>query len=417
MSKKINQQIVDPFDLWTQQAGAMITSTNRYGRLTGSSPTQYMSSSPSFAIDPKKNPTEYFEHLIHLPMSIVEECAKRSQESKGVYIPQNILDYIRARGYSYGPTDQAIEALNALYGKPPIEIPKVSLDSVIISEQKKQEIRAAISQIDFEDLIFKEWGFGEVFEKGTAISLLFWGIPGTGKTLMAQAIADETGGELKMYGTAEIESMEPGGAERMIKKIFAEAKKKTQTGKNKVLLFDECDSLLVSRDEVGSIIGAQVNTLLQELERHTGIVIFTTNRMGKLDAALERRITAKVEFEFPDEKQREEIWKRLIPKAAPIDSDVEFQHLAEYPLAGGNIKNAVLNAARMAAFQKSKTITMEHFKNSIEREAASLQAFAAEYEKQTHSSLVGYTKGRGLVVDKKMVKKRVISSVYSNSND
>ena len=67
--------------------------------------------------------------------------------------------------------------------------------------------------------------------------------------------------------------------------------------------------------------------------------------------------------------------------------------LAEHPLAGGNIKLAVLNAARAAAYDKSKTITQQHFVTAIEREAKSLQAFAAEYEKQLHTSVADRATG------------------------
>ncbi len=277
--------------------------------------------------------------------------------------------------------------------KPPI---KVTMESVVMSKDKKEEIKAAISQVHNNDLIFDKWGFGDVFEKGTAISLLFYGIPGTGKTLMAQAIADSMDMQLKLYGTADIESSEPGGAERMIRTIFKEAKNAKH---KRLILFDECDSLLMDRNEVGPILAAQVNTLLSELEHYTGIIVFTTNRLGKLDAAMERRITAKIEFEFPDQKARRDIWKRMIPKKAPL-KDIDFDKLAEYQIAGGNIKNVVLNAARAAAYQKKKALEMSHFIIAIEREESSLKAFRDQAAATPHSQMVGgadYSREHGKV--------------------
>lgn len=260
---------------------------------------------------------------------------------------------------------------------------KVSFDSVVISDEKREEIKAAISQVDNTNLIFDEWGFSNVFEKGTAITLLFYGIPGGGKTLMAQAIAEHLEAELKIYGMAEIGSSEPGGSERFIQKIFKEAKEFFTTKKqHRVILFDECDALLYDRNKVGVILGAQINTLLTEIERHDGIIIFTTNRIGTLDPALERRIAAKIEFPFPTKEQRVAIWQRMIPKTAPLDNDVDFEKLGVYPLAGGNIKNAVLNAARMAAYKKQKKITMDNFVQAIEREAKSQKAFEVEVGKK-----------------------------------
>ncbi len=271
---------------------------------------------------------------------------------------------------------------------------KVEFETVIISDDKREQIKSAISQINNNELIFKKWGFSETFEKGTAVSLLFFGVPGTGKTLMAQAIADKLKQPLLIIGPAEIETSTPGGAERNIKRYFkiASGKARPQTGENDkdgnpiegdmkkhVLLFDECDSLITNRDNVGVIMRGQINTLLSELEQFDGIVIFTTNSIKSLDPAMERRITAKVEFEFPDKETRKQIWLRMIPKKAPIDKYVDFDKLAEFPFAGGNIKNIVLNAARHAAYIGANKITYDSFISAMEREAIGLKAFESTY--------------------------------------
>lgn len=269
----------------------------------------------------------------------------------------------------------------------------IKLNNVVMPPEKLEQIKAAVSQINHSDKIFNEWGFGDVFEKGTAISLLFWGIPGTGKTLTAQAIAEDVGADLKVIGTADIETAEPGGAERTIRELFSQANSKNKSthhnAKQVILLFDECDSLLMDRNEVGPIISAQINTLLQELEKYTGIIIFTTNRLGKLDAALERRISAKIEFEFPDAKARKHIWNKLIPKKAPIAKDVEMDKLSNFPLAGGNIKNVILNTARMAAYLNTD-LTMDLFVESIEKEARAIKAFIDQYKNHSHPTILSH---------------------------
>lgn len=211
--------------------------------------------------------------------------------------------------------------------------------------------------------------------------MLFWGVPGTGKTLMAQAISDTLGMKLSKYGPAEIESSEPGGAERTIKDIFRNCN-------NQVVLFDECDSLLVSREEVGPIMSQMINTLLSEMELFKGVVIFTTNRMGKLDSALERRLTTKIEFPFPDKKARLLIWKRMLPKKAPLNKDVKLKELSEYPFTGGSIKNIVLNTARTAIYLKAKNIKQEFFLDAIVKEAEAIKSFKNEYEKNPHQQQV-----------------------------
>lgn len=250
------------------------------------------------------------------------------------------------------------------------KISTVDFDSVILAQHKKQQILDAISQVDNHKLIFETWGFSEIFEKGTAISLLFYGPPGTGKTLMAQAIADKFGYKLQIVSTAEIETPEPGGAERNLKKYFAEA----QTNKT-VLLFDECDSLVSDRKHVGMILAAQINALLSELERFSGIAIFTTNRLETLDPAFDRRLSLKLEFAMPDAAHRVLIWKRMFPKKCPLAKNIRWEDLASIEIAGGHIKNVVLKAARMAAAQKATEITDEILWECLEREVESQEAY------------------------------------------
>lgn len=276
------------------------------------------------------------------------------------------------------------------------------INTVVIEDHKREEIMAALDQIASNDLIFKEWGFDEIFEKGTAISLLFYGPPGTGKTLMGEAIAAFLGRELKVIQTAEIQTSVPGQAERNLKQYFEAADKN-----NHVLLFDECDSLIYDRAEVGMILAAEINSLLSALERYKGVAIFTTNRLGKMDPAFERRVSAKIEFPFPKADLRAGIWKRMIPDKAPVAKDVDFSKLAELPLAGGNIKNVVLNAARLAAYRKQKTITSTCFLDAAEKEIQGIKEMKESNKKNSNpwrSRLAGATAEVGRDVQREEAK-------------
>ena len=288
---------------------------------------------------------------------------------------------------------------------------KVHFKSVIIEKEKVEQIKEAISQRENASLIFNDWGFGEIFEKGTAVSLLFYGIPGTGKTLMAQAIADHLSMKLEVIGSGDIQTSEPGGAERKMKSIFKKA------GKETVILLDECDSLLTDRNSVGHIMASQINTLLSEIEKFEGVVIFTTNRLGKPDQAVERRISAKIEFSFPDKEHRIKIWKRMIPVKAPVAKNVDFDTLADYPLTGGSIKNATLSAVRKAAYRKFKTITHKCFVDAVEQELQSVQEFAAQkqepfkqgkYIASRQQDIVEGNFGENVVAVRDFIKKREI---------
>jgi ATP-dependent 26S proteasome regulatory subunit len=265
-----------------------------------------------------------------------------------------------------------------------VERPKIDFETVVMPDDHRQQIKEALEQMHQYELIFEKWGFGKTMEKGRGISMLFHGPPGTGKTLTAQAIADHLGCTLKVIAAADIESSVPGEAERNIRKHFKEAK-----GQKVVLLFDECDSLIYSRQHVGAILGAQINELLSQLERFEGISIFTTNRLGTLDEAVNRRLALKLEFAMPTRDDRVKIWQRMFPAEAPLAKDVEWEILAEFEITGGYIKNAVLRAARMAATEKvansRKKIAMKHLKKALANELQSKADFDAARDEHTGS--------------------------------
>ena len=87
-----------------------------------------------------------------------------------------------------------------------------------------------------------------------------------------------------------------------------------------------------------------------------------------LDDAFTRRLRFLIDFSFPDEAHRLRIWHALVPPQAPLSPDVDFAALArEFPLAGGNIKNVVLNAAFLAAADGG-TIGLRHLLHGTRRE-------------------------------------------------
>lgn len=318
-----------------------------------------------------------------------------------------VVDFPSQRGYKLTAGDFDVTAGTSIPTRQ-----GVAFDSVIIENQKRQQILEALEQINFNDLIFIRWGFSKTFEKGRGISMLFYGPPGTGKTLMAQAIADKLSYELKVIATAEIESSEPGQAERNIRSYF------TTSGGRTILLFDECDSLIYDRSNVGAIMGAQVNELLSSLEKFEGITIFTTNRLGTLDEAVNRRLSLKLEFSMPDYEQRMGIWQRMFPAEAPLDQDVNWEKLAKVEVAGGYIKNSVLRAARMAACAKGvpdtdKKIKMEHLVKALRQEVEAMMEFNTAKDRFRKGYEIpgrpDHERGRGRI--KKSVSKDVAKEV------
>lgn len=246
--------------------------------------------------------------------------------------------------------------------KVPTELNTSHLDKLVIDPGTKSEILSVLKQHKHMNKIFKEWGLDEVMEYGKAMSMLFYGPPGTGKTWGATCIAKALGKEVMVISAAEIQTSEPGGANRNIEAAFDQARKK-----DNVLFLDECDGLITDRSHVGMILASEINTLLTCLEKFEGVVIFATNRCDTLDPAMARRISLMVEFKNPDAKTRESIWEVLLPKKMPLAKDVSIKKLAKFDLTGGYIKNVILSAARTAAAEEAEAVTMKHFASAIKR--------------------------------------------------
>lgn len=251
-------------------------------------------------------------------------------------------------------------------------VPRRTFEDVILPPATRRTLDAALAQVTQHDLIFNRWGLGERHPNGLALAFNFAGPPGTGKTICAEAIAHSLGRRLLLVRYAELESLWMGETPKNVAAIF-----RTARDEGAVLFFDEADAIAGRRStSVDNSFQRESNTtvsvLLQELEWYNGVVIFATNLAANFDPAFERRIRTHVMFEMPGEAERVQIWRvQLHPSRTPLAADVDFEALARrYPLSGGDIRNAVLKAALMAAAEAvpdpSKRIHQRHFEASIE---------------------------------------------------
>ena len=229
--------------------------------------------------------------------------------------------------------------------------PQRTFADVILPDTTRQALDQTLVHVTRHDLIFNRWGLGERHPTGLALAFNFAGAPGTGKTICAEAIAHALGRRLLVVRYAEVESMWLGETPKNVAAVFKMAREE-----NAVLLFDEADAIASRRSTaidhaISRESNAVINVLLQELERFNGVVIFATNLAANFDPAFERRIRTHVLFEMPGVKEREQIWRvQMHPRLTPLADDVDFAALAEkYPVAGGDIRNAVLKAAMAAA--------------------------------------------------------------------
>jgi len=236
---------------------------------------------------------------------------------------------------------------------------KLTLNDLILPPADRDKIDEIIQACKNKEFVQSKWGFGRRLVTGKGICVLFDGAPGTGKTLCAEILASALDRTVYRVNVANVMSKWMGETEKNIAQIFQRAKA-TQA----MLLFDEADSLFAKRTEVTNsndrFANQEVNLLLQEVERFDGIVILTTNLFGGLDDALKRRIQYRVTFPRPTPHERLRIFKMLIPREAPLASDVDLEALVQsFDFTGGNIKNVIMRAAYLACAQNC-AISMAH---------------------------------------------------------
>jgi SpoVK/Ycf46/Vps4 family AAA+-type ATPase len=266
------------------------------------------------------------------------------------------------------------DLLNAWNKKDLLEatVPRRTFADVILPANTRRALEQALVQIRKHDLIYNQWGLGERHEEGIGLAFNFAGPPGTGKTICAEAIAHQIGCKLFKVKYSEMESMWAGETSKNIVATFREAKRL-----NAVLFFDEADSIASRRfTHMGygyeREANQSVNVLLAELESYDGVVIFATNLASNFDPAFERRIRTHILFEMPGIEEREKIWQVQLHPRTPLADDVDFHALAElFDFSGGDIKNAALKAAQLAAGEPgvdmSKKIHQRHFIEGAEQ--------------------------------------------------
>jgi hypothetical protein len=194
----------------------------------------------------------------------------------------------------------------------------------VLGRDRTEGIRDSVTSYDLDLLNiagrFTPRQIIESLRKRPIGSLCFWGIPGAGKTQLAEHIAVELDLPILMRSASELLSMWLGETEQHISKMFDEAQ-----NEGALLFLDEADSFLRDRTlarahwEV-----TQVNELLQRMERFEGIFIAATNLMDSIDAAAMRRFTWKLEF---NALHREQAWSMFCaesgfdPNANPERAD------------------------------------------------------------------------------------------------
>jgi SpoVK/Ycf46/Vps4 family AAA+-type ATPase len=175
--------------------------------------------------------------------------------------------------------------------------------------------------------------------------------------------------DLHRLELAAVVSKYIGETEKNLDRAFDAARRA-----NAILFIDEADALLGKRSEVKDAHDRHANVeiayLLQKMEDHDGVVIVATNLAGNLDEAFSRRMQFVIDFPLPDAGGRERLWRGMLPPALPLAGDIDFPFLArQFVLAGGDIRNVVLDAAYAAAADAAP-LSMRHLLQAVARQQA-----------------------------------------------
>ena len=246
-----------------------------------------------------------------------------------------------------------------------------SLEDVVLNEKTEQTLKNLMRQVDKEVIgRLIKWGIKDK-KSGIDARIIFYGAPGTGKTMTAYSLAKSLKRQVLAFDCSKILSMYVGESEKNVRKIFDsfyELSEKTKT--EPILLLNEADQFLGARSSGVSSSADQMhnqmqNIFLEQIENFRGMLIATTNLLENIDKAFSRRFNYKIEFKRPDTAQRLELWNKMLPKDAPYEEDFDVKELIDYKLTGGQINLIVKNTAYKVAVRENPIFAIKDFIDEI----------------------------------------------------
>ena len=288
------------------------------------------------------------------------------------------------------------------------ERPKTKFDDVAGVQEAKDEVKEIVDFLKFPDRYIN---LGAKIPKG----VLLVGSPGTGKTLLAKAVAGEA--EVPFFsvsGSSFIEMFVGVGAAR-VRDLFEQAKKDAPS----IIFIDEIDAIGKSRAANGMMGGNDereqtLNQLLAEMDgfsTNTPIIILAaTNRPEVLDAALLRpgRFDRQVLVDKPDYEGRIAILK-VHAKEIKLDAGVDLEELARLTagLAGADLANIINEAALLAGRKQRKSVEQKDLHEAVERAIAGLEKKSRRIDPKEKRIVAYHESGHALLAETTKGAKRV----------
>ena len=288
------------------------------------------------------------------------------------------------------------------------EKPKTKFDDVAGAQEAKEEVHEIVDFLRYPERYVE---LGAKIPKG----VLLVGSPGTGKTLLAKAVAGEADVPFfSVSGSSFIEMFVGVGAAR-VRDLFEQAKKDAPS----IIFIDEIDAIGKSR-AAGSMMGGNdereqtLNQLLAEMDGFSTdtpiIILAATNRPEILDPALLRpgRFDRQVLVDKPDFQGRIDILNVHI-KAIKQDPDVDIEEIARLTagLAGADLANIVNEAALLAGRKSQKSVKQADLRESVERAIAGLAKKSRRIDEKEKRIVAYHESGHALMAETTKGAKKV----------
>lgn len=243
--------------------------------------------------------------------------------------------------------------------------PEWTLDQIVFPEKLKEQIVDIISFCKHKEQIINDWELYKFMKGKGCIGINLWGIPGTGKSIAAEAIASALGMKLIQASYSSLMDSLQGNTEKNLSALFD-----TAVEENCVILFDEADGLLSARKTNGSNSESSnliKSHLLNILDRSTAIVVFTTNFFKSYDRAFVRRILWNIEVPAPEEAELAQIWQLHLGKNVP--KEISYSELSKLTIqlaesqsqkiTGGDVRKLTLMFCTQLTSGRYSSITKE----------------------------------------------------------
>ena len=273
--------------------------------------------------------------------------------------------------------DMSASSLSSLASK---KTAKVTLAELVINPRLQKQFDEIIARYRLRNKLLNANAI-----KNVGFSSLFWGRPGTGKTIGAEAIAQHLGLPLYQVNLSNIASKWIGETEKNLAQLFDDAEQNQG-----VLFFDEADAVFSKRTNVESshdkTSNLGVSFLLQRMEAFTGVLILATNFKGNLDEAFLRRFQFSCEFTLPDEQERRVLWQRAFKAPYTLTDDIVEDLVTNLAISPANIANIARHTVLLSMMSGQepsaskepsagqKQLTVDHLADAILREHQKLDS-------------------------------------------